>query len=64
MGAVPGPFDALLMQRGLKTLAVRMDRHCDNAERVVEFLAGHPRVAQVSTPACPSTPATTSPPGR
>ena len=42
MGAVAGPFDALLTLRGLKTLAVRMDRHCDNAERVVEFLSRPP----------------------
>ena len=38
IGAVAGPFDAWLVLRGLKTLAVRMDRHCDNAERVVDFL--------------------------
>ena len=38
MGAVAGPFDAWLVLRGLKTLGVRMDRHCDNAEQVVEFL--------------------------
>ncbi len=44
IGAVAGPFDAWLTLRGLKTLAVRMDRHCDNAERVVEFLAAHPAV--------------------
>ena len=50
MGAVPGPFDAFLTHRGLKTLAVRMDRHCDNAERVVEFLSGHPAVSQVIYP--------------
>ena len=50
MGAVPGPFDAFLTHRGLKTLGVRMDRHCDNAEKVVEFLAGHPSVAQVIYP--------------
>src|SRR5687768_17551897 len=50
MGAVAGPFDAFLTHRGLKTLAVRMDRHCDNAERIVEFLAGHPSVAQVIYP--------------
>ncbi|MBD8870437.1 cystathionine gamma-synthase [Nocardioides donggukensis] len=50
MGAVPGPFDAFLTHRGLKTLGVRMDRHCDNAERVVEFLAAHPRVEQVIYP--------------
>ena len=50
MGAVPGPFDAFLTHRGLKTLGPRMDRHCDNAEKVVEFLAGHPSVAQVIYP--------------
>ena len=50
MGAVSGPFDAFLTLRGLKTLAVRMDRHCDNAERVVEFLDGDPRVAEVIYP--------------
>jgi cystathionine gamma-synthase len=50
IGAVPGPFDAFLTHRGLKTLAVRMERHCDNAERVVEFLAGHPAVSQVIYP--------------
>lgn len=50
MGAVPGPFDSFLTHRGLKTLAVRMDRHCDNAERVVEFLTGHPAVSQVIYP--------------
>jgi cystathionine gamma-synthase len=50
MGAVPGPFDAFLTHRGLKTLGVRMDRHCDNAEKVVEFLTGHPAVGQVIYP--------------
>ncbi len=50
MGAVPGPFDAFLTHRGLKTLGVRMDRHCDNAERVVEFLTAHPSVGQVIYP--------------
>ncbi|MDP2774913.1 MAG: cystathionine gamma-synthase [Nocardioides sp.] len=50
MGAVPGPFDAFLTHRGLKTLAVRMDRHCDNAERIVDFLTGHPAVSQVIYP--------------
>ena len=50
MGAVAGPFDAFLTHRGLKTLAVRMDRHCDNAERIVEFLTGHPSVTQVIYP--------------
>jgi cystathionine gamma-synthase len=50
MGAVPGPFDAWLVLRGVKTLAVRMDRHCANAERVTAMLLGHPRVTQVFYP--------------
>ncbi|WP_248580582.1 cystathionine gamma-synthase [Nocardioides sp. InS609-2] len=50
MGAVAGPFDAFLTHRGLKTLGVRMDRHCDNAEKVVEFLTSHDQVAQVIYP--------------
>jgi len=50
MGAVAGPFDAFLTHRGLKTLGVRMDRHCDNAERVVDFLASHPAVGEVIYP--------------
>jgi len=50
MGAIAGPFDAWLTLRGLKTLGIRMDRHCDNAERVVEALTHHPRVTQVLYP--------------
>ncbi|MEU4406559.1 cystathionine gamma-synthase [Streptosporangium sp. NPDC023963] len=50
MGAVAGPFDAWLTLRGLKTLGVRMDRHCDNAERVVDLLLAHPRVTSVLYP--------------
>ena len=50
MGAVPGPFDCFLTHRGLKTLGVRMDRHCDNAEKVVDFLSNHATVAQVIYP--------------
>ncbi len=50
IGAVAGPFDAWLVLRGLKTLGVRMDRHCDNAERVVEFLAADARVEEVFYP--------------
>src|SRR6478672_12029203 len=50
IGAVAGPFDAFLTHRGLKTLGVRMDRHCDNAEKVVEFLSSHPSVDQVIYP--------------
>ncbi len=49
-GAVPGPFDAWLTLRGIKTLAVRMERHCDNAERVVAALQAHPEVTSVYYP--------------
>ncbi|RMI34938.1 cystathionine gamma-synthase [Nocardia stercoris] len=49
-GAVPGPMDAYLTMRGIKTLAVRMDRHCDNAETIAAFLADHPAVAKVLYP--------------
>jgi hypothetical protein len=56
MGAVAGPFDAWLVLRGLKTLAVRMERHCDNAEKVVEFLQGHDGVTAVHYPGLPDHP--------
>ena len=49
-GAAGGPFDAWLTLRGIKTLGVRMDRHCDNGSRVADMLVGHPRVAQVYYP--------------
>jgi cystathionine gamma-synthase len=49
-GAVPGPFDCFLVLRGVKTLAVRMDRHCDNAARVADMLAAHPAVDRVYYP--------------
>jgi cystathionine gamma-synthase len=49
-GAVAGAFDAWLVLRGIKTLAVRMDRHCDNTEQVVEFLRSHEAVAAVHYP--------------
>jgi len=55
-GAVPGPMDCFLTMRGLKTLGVRMDRHCANAARVVEFLAVHPKVASVLWPGLPDHP--------
>jgi cystathionine beta-lyase/cystathionine gamma-synthase len=55
-GAVPAPFDCYLVQRGLKTLPVRMDRHCANARRVVEFLMNHPAVQRVHYPGLPSDP--------
>ncbi|WP_028926751.1 cystathionine gamma-synthase [Pseudonocardia acaciae] len=53
VGAVPGPFDAWLTLRGLKTLAVRMERHCDNAERVAAALVSHPKVTRVYYPGLP-----------
>jgi cystathionine gamma-synthase len=56
MGAVAGPFDAWLALRGIKTLAVRMDRHCENAARIAEMLAAHPAVAQVLYPGLASHP--------
>jgi cystathionine gamma-synthase len=56
MGAVASPFDSWLVLRSLKTLGVRMDRHCANAARVVEFLLGHPKVASVLYPGLPSHP--------
>ncbi len=49
-GGVPGPFDAYLTLRGMKTLAVRMDRHCDNAVSLAEWLASHPGVEKVFYP--------------
>lgn len=56
MGAVAGPFDAWLTLRGIRTLGVRMDRHCANAERVVELLRGHSAVAEVLYPGLPGHP--------
>jgi cystathionine gamma-synthase len=49
-GAVPGAFDCYLTQRGVKTLSLRMERQCDNAEAVVGFLSGHPLVERVLYP--------------
>ena len=56
IGGVPSPFDCWLVLRGLRTLSVRMDRHCDNAEQVAAFLVDHPRVPQVFFPGLPSHP--------
>ncbi len=56
IGGVAGPFDAWLVLRGLRTLAVRMDRHSDNAERVVEFLGTRPEVSTVLFPGLPEHP--------
>ncbi len=55
-GSVPGPFDAWLALRGVKTLALRMERHSDNAERIAELLVGHPAVDQVFYPGLPAHP--------
>jgi len=55
-GAVAGPFDAWLTLRGLKTLAVRMDRHCANAAAIADFLAGHDAVTSVIYPGLESHP--------
>ena len=55
-GAVPGPFDCYLVMRGLKTLAVRMDRHCENARAVVDLLVGHDAVETVLYPQLPDHP--------
>jgi cystathionine gamma-lyase len=56
LGSVPGPFDSFLTLRGIKTLALRMERHCANALAVAQFLAGHPKVARVHYPGLPSHP--------
>lgn len=55
-GGVPGPFDAYLTLRGLKTLAVRMDRHCDNAVSLADWLTEQPQVAKVYYPGLPDHP--------
>lgn len=49
-GAVPGPFDAFLTLRGAKTLALRMEKHCDNAEAIVDLLQGHQSISKVFYP--------------
>lgn len=56
MGAVAGPFDSWIVLRGIKTLAVRMDRHSENAEKIVEMLTQHPKVTQVLYPGLPEHP--------
>ncbi|MBC6457576.1 cystathionine gamma-synthase [Actinomadura sp. HBU206391] len=56
MGAISGPFDAWLTLRGIKTLGVRMERHCANATAIVEMLVRHPRVAEVRYPGLPGHP--------
>ncbi len=56
VGAVPGPLDCFLVLRGIKTLALRMRQHCENARRIAEYLAHHPEVVQVRYPGLPSHP--------
>ena len=56
IGGVPSPFDAFLTLRGIKTLAVRMERHCRNAMEVALYLENHPRVSKVIYPGLPSHP--------
>jgi cystathionine gamma-synthase len=56
LGAVPGPFDAWLVLRGVKTLAVRMRQHCENARAVAAFLEQHDAVERVYYPGLPSHP--------
>ncbi len=56
VGGVPSPFDAFLTLRGIKTLAVRMERHCHNAQRIAEFLEKHPKVERVLYPGLESHP--------
>jgi cystathionine gamma-lyase len=56
IGSVPGPFDSFLVLRGLKTLAVRMERHCRNAQAIAEWLAQHPKVERVVYPGLESHP--------
>jgi cystathionine gamma-synthase len=55
-GAIPAPFDCYLLLRGVKTLALRMDRHCSNARAIVDLLLGHPAVERVLYPQLPDHP--------
>ena len=56
LGAVPSPFDAWLVLRGIKTLPVRMERHCSSAEALATFLHDHPAVSRVHYPGLPDDP--------
>src|SRR5207247_1196815 len=53
-GGVPGPFDSWLTLRGVKTLAVRMERHCANARQLAEWLSAHPKVHKIYYPGLPA----------
>jgi methionine-gamma-lyase len=56
LGGCPSPFDAWLVNMGVKTLPVRMRQHCENAQRIAEYLEGHPKVSRVLYPGLPSFP--------
>ncbi|WP_100372576.1 methionine gamma-lyase [Bacillus sp. FJAT-45037] len=56
IGGILAPMDAYLLVRGIKTLGVRMDRHCENAQKVAEFLEAHPKTTKVMYPGLPSFP--------
>jgi cystathionine gamma-synthase len=56
LGGIPGPFDSWLVLRGIKTLAVRMERHCENARRIAEYLVSHDAVEEVLYPGLESHP--------
>ena len=56
VGAVPSPFDCWLTLLGIKTLSIRMQRHCENAQTIAQFLEDHPKVAKVTYPGLPSHP--------
>src|ERR687896_233913 len=56
LGAIPGPFDCWLVLRGIKTLALRMERHCENARQVAEYLSTHEAIETVLYPGLPSHP--------
>ena len=56
LGAIPGPFDCWLVLRGIKTLALRMEKHSENARKIVEYLSTHQAIEQVLYPGLPSHP--------
>ena len=49
-------MDVFLVMRGIKTLAIRMERHCDNAEKIAQFLVNHPKIKKVNYPGLPNHP--------
>lgn len=56
VGAVPGPFDCFLVMRGIKTLSLRMEKHCENAAKIARFLAKNPKIQKVYYPGLPEHP--------